>query len=73
MAQQVTTREELEQLEQFVDQKESILAGNSIAIGQALELARINIQWVENRLEGFAAYLRQLEQREFDATQMEWF
>ncbi|XP_065072851.1 aminopeptidase N-like [Ochlerotatus camptorhynchus] len=73
LAQQIITGRELAQLEQFIDEKEAILAGNSIAIGQALELARINIQWMENRSEGFVTYLRLLQEKGFDATQMQWF
>lgn len=73
LAQQIITGQELAQLEQFIDEKEAILAGNSIAIGQALELARINIQWMENRSQGFVTYLRLLQEKGFDATQMQWF
>ncbi|XP_062552054.1 aminopeptidase N-like [Armigeres subalbatus] len=73
LANQITSGEELAKLVEFVNQKQSILAGNSIAIGQALELARINIQWMENRSEGFVMYLQQLQQKDFDASQMEWF
>lgn len=73
LARKITARDELDQLERFVARKGSVLAGNSIAIGQALELARINIQWVENQLGGFVAYLRLLERSGFDASRMEWF
>lgn len=73
LAQQITTNEELKQLQQFVALKQPILAGNSIAIEQALELARINIQWSENRSAGFVACLGQLAEKGYDATQLGWF
>ncbi|XP_055638577.1 aminopeptidase N-like isoform X2 [Toxorhynchites rutilus septentrionalis] len=73
LAQQITTSEELKQLQQFVALKQTILAGNSIAIEQALEHGRINIQWSDNRSARFVACLELLKENGYDAAQLGWF
>ncbi|XP_058444532.1 aminopeptidase N-like [Malaya genurostris] len=73
LAQQITSKPDLVELAQFVTSKQTILAGNSLAIRQALELAHLNIQWMQNQLEEFVSYLKLLAMNGFNASVVEWF
>ncbi|XP_055604773.1 aminopeptidase N-like [Uranotaenia lowii] len=70
LAERIVTTQELEELQQFVEAKQTLLAGNSLAIAQALEQARINIQWMNRSYPGFATVLRQLADNDYDASKL---
>ncbi|XP_053699482.1 aminopeptidase N-like [Sabethes cyaneus] len=72
LARQITGKTEQKELEQFVADRKGLLASNSIAVGQALELAHINIQWVRDRYGDFVDTLKQLEKVQYDPAKLGW-